>query len=488
MFRGRTIATTLTAVNTLVCAIVLLLAFVAFAAYDQSTFRATIVRQLSTQAQIVGSNSVSALIFNDSDTAEETLGALRAASSIMAAEIYTPDGELFAFYNRDGGSAGKPLTIPDSGEETYRFDQDQLTLARRVVFQGKLAGTVSIRSDLSELRARRRQYLGIGASVLTASLFAACLLAWISQRAISRPIVELADTARRVSSERDYSLRAAMPATAREIATLTDAFNDMLAQIQQRDRALHEAHDGLEQRVRRRTAELAAVNSELEAFSYSVSHDLRAPLRHVLGFANLLEEHARAQLDQQGTRYLQTITQAAQKMGRLIDDLLAFSRMGRSQLVSSRVDLADLVREAREEVTATGSPAQPRVEWRIADLPAVEGDRAMLRQVIVNLLSNALKYSSARPTPIIEVGTRRDAGEVVVFVRDNGVGFDMQYAHKLFGVFQRLHRSEEFEGTGIGLANVKRIVHRHGGRVWAEAELERGATFYVSLPDTGPTS
>jgi light-regulated signal transduction histidine kinase (bacteriophytochrome) len=289
-----------------------------------------------------------------------------------------------------------------------------------------------------------------------------------------------------VTTERDYGLRAAASAGAREINTLTGAFNDMLAEIQTRDRALLEAHDGLEQRVRRRTAELDAVNSELEAFSYSVSHDLRAPLRHVIGFASLLEEHAKDRLDEQGTRYLDTITQAAQKMGRLIDDLLAFSRMGRSQLVTTRVDLNELVREAREE--AAPEPAGRRIEWRIEDLPAVEGDRAMLRQVVVNLLSNALKYSSSRATPCIEVGARRAAREVTLFVRDNGVGFDMQYAHKLFGVFQRLHRSDEFEGTGIGLANVKRIVHRHGGRVWAEGEIDRGATFYIALPETGPTS
>jgi signal transduction histidine kinase len=487
MRRGSfSIATTLTAVNTFVCAVVLLLALAVFAAYDQAAFRDAIVRQLSTQAQMVASNSVSALVFNDSSAAEETLGALRAASNIVSAEIYTPDHELFAFYRRDGDGADAPLVLPDDRLETHVFAGDGLTLARRIVFEGKSAGTVSIRSDLSELQARRRQYVGIGASVLTASLMAACVLAWISQRGISQPIVRLADTARRVTTERDYGLRAAASASAREINTLTGAFNDMLAEIQTRDRALHEAHDGLEQRVRRRTAELDAVNSELEAFSYSVSHDLRAPLRHVIGFASLLEEHAKDSLDEQGTRYLDTITQAAQKMGRLIDDLLAFSRMGRSQLVTTRVDLNELVREAREE--AAPESAGRSVEWRVEALPAVEGDRAMLRQVVVNLLSNALKYSSSRARPCIEVGARRAAREVTLFVRDNGVGFDMQYAHKLFGVFQRLHRSDEFEGTGIGLANVKRIVHRHGGRVWAEGEVDRGATFYIALPETGPTS
>jgi signal transduction histidine kinase len=217
-------------------------------------------------------------------------------------------------------------------------------LARRISVEEKQAGSVSIRSDLSELIARRAQYVRIGAAVLMVSLVAAGFLSWISQRAISRPIVSLAETARRVSSEKDYSVRAAASGKAHEIAVLVDAFNDMLTQIQQRDQALHEVHVQLEDRVRQRTSELDAVNGELEAFTYSVSHDLRAPLRHVTGFAGLLEEHAKGQLDEQSHKYLRTIAEAARKMGQLIDDLLAFSRMGRSPLVKQPLSLNNLVR------------------------------------------------------------------------------------------------------------------------------------------------
>jgi PAS domain S-box-containing protein len=228
--------------------------------------------------------------------------------------------------------------------------------------------------------------------------------------------------------------------------------------------------------------ELAAVNHELEAFSYSVSHDLRAPLRHITGFAMLLEEASGESLDADARRYLTTIVNAATRMGQLIDDLLSFSRVGRVPLAQHRVDLNALVRDAQKEVAADLNGRH--VHWHFHELPTVDGDRAMLRLVFVNLLSNALKYSATRPRAEIEVGSTRgrNGEEAVIFVRDNGVGFDMQYAHKLFGVFQRLHRADEFEGTGIGLANVRRIVQRHGGRTWADGRPDAGATFYFSLP------
>lgn len=228
----------------------------------------------------------------------------------------------------------------------------------------------------------------------------------------------------------------------------------------------------------REAEHVQALNEELEAFSYSVSHDLRAPVRHVSGFVDLLRRSSEGALDETARRYLDTIGRAAAHMGELIDDLLAFSRMGRSELMRTRVDLARLVRDLLPDLGAPG-----HVEWRLDDLPEVCGDPAMLRVVMVNLLSNAVKYTRTRDRPRIEVGGTAGEGEVVISVRDNGVGFDMQYAHKLFGVFQRLHGADEFEGTGIGLATVRRVVHRHGGRVWAESAVDQGTTFSFSLPD-----
>ena len=234
--------------------------------------------------------------------------------------------------------------------------------------------------------------------------------------------------------------------------------------------------------LERHVDELAVVNRELEAFSYSVSHDLRAPLRHITGFAMMLQQSASAPLDTEGRRYLKTIMDAATRMGRLIDDLLAFSRVGRTQLARSPVNLNHLIQEAKQEVSADINGRA--VHWHLRDLPVVDGDPSLLRLVFVNLLSNALKYSAARPRTEIEVGVLPESGaETVVFVKDNGVGFDMQYVHKLFGVFQRLHSGDDFEGTGIGLANVRRIIQRHGGRTWADGVVDRGATFYVSLPN-----
>jgi PAS domain S-box-containing protein len=243
----------------------------------------------------------------------------------------------------------------------------------------------------------------------------------------------------------------------------------------------------LEQEQQQRVAELAALNAELEAFSYSVSHDLRAPLRHISGFAALLEQRASGRLDEQSTRYVATIKEAAGRMGRLIDDLLAFSRMGRAPVTTRDVDLQALVEDVKRELQ--GDATGRHVEWRIASLPHVVGDPALLRVALMNLMSNALKYTSTRSHAQIEVGANgHDEGETVVFVRDNGVGFDMQYVGKLFGVFQRLHRADDFDGTGIGLATVSRIIRRHGGRVWAEGATDRGATFYLALPAAGATT
>lgn len=244
------------------------------------------------------------------------------------------------------------------------------------------------------------------------------------------------------------------------------------------DAQIRQMNAQLGQRIR----ELAVLNGELEAFSYSVSHDLRAPLRHVAGFAALLENHASAQLDARGRRYVDTIITATGAMGRLIDDLLGFSRMGRAEVRRSTVDLGQLADEVRLSLQpdVTGRD----VEWRIDALPCVQADEAMLRAVLVNLLSNAVKYTRPRSPAVIHVGALQENGadEHHVFVRDNGVGFDMQYVDRLFGVFQRLHHADEFEGTGIGLAIVRRVIARHGGRTWAEGALGAGATIHFTLP------
>lgn len=238
---------------------------------------------------------------------------------------------------------------------------------------------------------------------------------------------------------------------------------------------------GLNQQLERRSIELESSNKELEAFAYSVSHDLRAPLRHMVGYAELLQKSAASALDDKSRRYVTNIQEAAKRMGVLIDDLLAFSRIGRVETQKTQVNLEQLAKEAVNEVRQ--EIAGTNVEWKIGTLPNCFGDRSMLRLVLVNLLSNAAKFTRGQQAARIEIGVSSENDhEVEIFVRDNGVGFDMKYVDKLFGVFQRLHSSDKFEGTGIGLATVQRIIYRHGGRVRAEGEVDRGATFFFSLP------
>lgn len=418
-------------------------------------------------------------------------------------------GALVAMGNRTGGIwtdfvrqvPAPPVDATRNGSASYRDGDGETRTGGLSVIDGTpWAVWVDLPESLTLAPAtlvfRRLVLLALGGILVTV-----LAVFWIGAH-VSAPLRELTEASESVAAG-DYSRQVAVDRHD-EVGRLAVAFNTMashvgLARREQEERVerrtahLDETQALLEDRVQElertraeleaRAAELASVNDELEAFTYSVSHDLRAPLRHITGFVGLVQHTASPKLDDEERRRLDTIAAASTRMGRLIDDLLGFSRTSRASLTKRHVDLADAVRSARRDLDADPNGGAAAVEWSVTALPEVTADPSMLHLVLVNLLGNAVKYSRPQPAPHVTIGATSDADETVVFVRDNGVGFDMRYADKLFGVFQRLHGSDEFEGTGIGLANVRRIVHRHGGRVWAEGAVGKGATFYFSLPN-----
>jgi signal transduction histidine kinase len=323
-------------------------------------------------------------------------------------------------------------------------------------------------------------YAGAGPSVLAVVLSSACFAYFFVE-----PIYSFEIYASDIPYFLIFVAWAALVASFSEVRrriedNLRQARDHLQVELEQR-RHREEEIRKLNQELARRATELQATNNELESFAYSVSHDLRAPLRHIVGYSELLQRQASSSLDEKSQRFVRTILDAAKRMGNLIDDLLSFSRIGRAETRKTAVDLEQL---AREVVAEVGQDTKGRdISWKIGALPVCYGDRSMLRLVVVNLVSNAAKFTRMRTPAEIEIGcVDPDQEEVELFVKDNGAGFDMQYTNKLFGVFQRLHLPEQFEGTGIGLATVQRIIHRHGGKVRGEGAVDQGATFYFSLP------
>lgn len=453
--------------------VVLFVTCATFVSYEFLTYRRTAVRELSTLGAIIATQSTGAVAFDNPRDATEILSALNAEGHIEVACLFDKQGRLFARFPASAPDGDFPAAPVGNG---YRFVAGRLegfTPLVQVEGSGSL-GTLYLRSDMRAMYDRLRLYAGIALLVTVISSLVAYVLSRFFQGQISRPILALADTAKAVSDRRDYSVRATKDG-ADELGLLTEAFNHMLAQIQEQNAVL-------EKRVRERTAELEAANDELEAFGSSAAHDLRTPLRAIQGFTEILLDPRAGELPPTAKRYVGLIRDGSTQMSQLIADLLSFSKLGRQDLTRQPVPIERLCQEILREMES--GYGGRRVEIQVDRLPDIYADPALMRVVLVNLLSNAAKYSRTRDPALIKVGVMRqnDGVNPVFYVQDNGVGFDMNYAGKLFGVFQRLHLPHEFEGTGVGLATVRRIVERHGGKIWAEATPDAGATFFFTLP------
>ena len=477
----RTIAGKLMSLNLQVTGTALLLAYLAFLAYDLYTLRNDLISSLTTEAGIVGENSITALVFDDQQAAQSTLSALNHSPDIRWAVIERADGSVFARYPLGGDTATDlKATLTPRQTLAYWAKGTNILLGRRIVFHGRDLGSVYLLAETSELARRARQFGLLSALILVLCSVIAVSATSTIRHLITDPLTELAGTAQVVSREKDYSIRAPLPKSSDELAFLVESFNGMLEQIQERDRALEESRNALEQRVKERTAELTEANQELEAFSYSVAHDLRGPLQHIANIAFLLQNSGDAGLSDEHRMLIEKMATGTEGMAVLIDDLLNLSSATTAPLRRTAIDMSLMAESILERLQAD-DPAR-RAQWTVIKGARVIADEGLMHIVLENLLRNAWKYTSKVDVAEIEFGFSEEDAGTVYFVRDNGAGFNPRYADRLFRPFQRLHSQSEFPGTGIGLATALRIVTRHGGKIWAEGQVDRGAAFCFTLP------
>ncbi len=605
-FRDLPIRRKVALVILLTSTIVLLLTAAAFITYEWMTYRRAELANLTTVSRLIADNSTAALRFRNEADVRNTLATLRASPNIVSAAVFDLSGQSVASYSFGRSSPPRVLEQPPEG---HRFDRGHLIVYTPITHENRTLGMLYIETSLAAMQRRSVLYAGIVFLILITSSLVAFALSSRLQKRITEPIRELAETAQAVATGGDYSIRASRYGND-ELGALTDAFNQMLQEITEReqrltlseerlrvalaaadmgtwrydperresqvdenfrriyglpaghgstttaaeliervfpdDRALvreefqralqnpdapfaleyrvlaasgevrwvrdrgrvvrrpdgtityvtgalvdlterklaeqeiHRLNADLEQRVVERTAELQQANHELEAFTYSVSHDLRGPLRHLSGYTSMVQQDTDNQLSPDSKACLERIATAATRLTKLVDSLLNLSRVGRQALTLQQTPLDDIATVAWRELEI--ETQKRRIEWRRQPLPVVNADSALLHLVFTNLLSNAVKYTRPRELAVISLGTEIQDGKQVVFVRDNGVGFDPRFKQKLFGVFERLHPASAFEGTGVGLATVDRIIRKHGGRIWADGQVDQGATFYFTLP------
>jgi signal transduction histidine kinase len=481
LWNPRSIAGKLTRLNLMVTGTALLLAYVAFLAYDLYTLREDLINSLTTEAGIVGANTVTPLLFDDQQAAESTLSALKHSPHIRWAEIVSADGKQFAVYKQD--STAKPevnVKLAPGQTRGYWARGANILLGSRIEFEGRELGAVYLLAGSGELTRRTGQFGLLSALILSLCFAVAVLATTTIRNLVSGPLTELAGTAQVVTREKDYSVRAPMPSSSDELAFLVHSFNEMLEQIQERDRALEESRNALELRVRERTAELTEANQELEAFSYSVAHDLRGPLQHVANIAFLLQNSNAVRASTDDRDLTEKLVEGTDRMAGLIDDLLNLSRATSAPLRRTPVDLSQMAETILGNLKAGDKKRTVRI--KVAQGARAMVDDGLIAVALENLLNNAWKYSSRVDAAEIEFGYREEPGGTVYFVCDNGAGFNPRYADRLFRPFQRLHAQSDFPGTGIGLATASRIIARHGGKIWAEGQVGQGAVFSFTLP------
>jgi signal transduction histidine kinase len=482
LWKPRSISAKLTQTIVLVVGIALLLAYVSFLAYDFYTLQKNLVSSLDTEAGIIGSNCVTALMFDDSQAAENTLSALRGSPHISSAVVLQSNGKVFARYARD---ARAPAALDDTLKENqlsaYWRQDGRILFGHRIVFQNRTVGFVYLFAETTDVSHRARQFGLISAAILVLCFLGSLFATSRMRNQVTQPLANLARTAQIVTHDHDYSIRADKVQRGDELALLVGSFNEMLEQIQQRDRALETSRAELEDRVRERTAQLTSANQELEAFSSAVAHDLRGPLQKVTNLAFLISETGDLADGTRSRELMEKITDATGRMSLLIDDLLNLSRASSTPLNRGELDLSSIATSVTESLR-TENPER-NVEFVATPGAHVHADLGLMTVVMENLLRNAWKYTSRREGARIEFGFESTAEGRVYFVSDNGVGFDPQYLSRLFHPFQRLHSETDFPGTGVGLATVQRIIARHGGKVWAEGQTDRGARFSFTIPE-----
>ena len=442
---------------------------------ENQNYRQRLESELHVIAGILAEQSAAALVFEDNNQLTSIISSLRRIETIRQACVFDAAGSVMSSLNTlESADCPGIIEPPQMG-----FVGDYYQLLVPVTLDNETVGHLYLASHLRALRAHIQTFIvvvfGIGALIQLALVFVALKL----QRVVSQPILALSGTAERIAQEHDYSIRAPVSGND-ELGRLGTTFNEMIGTIEQQNRRILESRAGLELIVEDRTSQLSLANKELEAFSYSVSHDLRQPLRAIEGFGQALEEDCADQLNETGKDYLRRIRAASVRMGSLIDGLLVLSRVSRQPLENQRVNISEMLQEITEELKeiSYSLPTDIRIQSGIW----VIGDGRMLRIAFQNLLENAWKYSSKEVQRVIDVSATADSRFITIAICDNGVGFNMKYVNKLFVAFNRLHTPSEFGGTGIGLATVYRVIRRHSGDISAKSEVGNGASFYIKLP------